>query len=344
MVATRVDEVLKIGFWLTERFDLFALANALEPLRLANQVAGRTVCQWQILSLEGHSLSASNAIATSTARLDQASALDVLILCAGEHLPLETDFEQKLRYWTTQPILFGALGKAGWLLAQMGALDGFRCSLPEPDSPLAFAASRALSPVAAPFCVDGPRLTCVGPEAVRGLVCELLAQVHGRALVLRMEQHLVRQTRPLQPLHQAPEKLQTALALMSEHLTHMLAIDELAEAMGISRRHLERLFKRTLGCSPSRHYLDLRLQQARRLLQAGDRSIAQTAGECGFVAVQHFIRCYRQYFGAHPREHVVACTADLTNYRSDSRKKPRLASVRMISSGPPEWRPLSLNH
>lgn len=344
MVATRVDEVLKIGFWLTERFDLFALANALEPLRLANEVAGRTVCQWQILSLEGQSLSASSAIATSTARLDQASALDVLILCASEPSQLEAGFQQKLQYWSSQPILFGALGKAGWLLAQMGALDGFRCSLPEPESPLDFAASRALSPVAAPFCVDGPRLTCVGPEAVRGLVCELLAQVHGRALVLRMEQHLTRQTRPLQPMHHAPEKLQTALALMSEHLTHMLAIDELAQAMGISRRHLERLFKRTLGCSPSRHYLYLRLQQARRLLQAGDRSIAQTASECGFVAVQHFIRCYRQYFGAHPREHVIACTADLTNYRSDSRKEPRPASVRMISSGPPEWRPLSLNH
>ncbi|MCK1789407.1 GlxA family transcriptional regulator [Pseudomonas violetae] len=344
MVATRVDEVLKMGFWLTEDFDLFALANALEPLRLANQVAGRTVCQWQILSLEGHSLSASNAVATATARLDQASALDVLILCAGAHQPLEQDFRQQLRHWTTQPILFGALGKAGWLLAQMGALDGFRCSLPEPDSPLAFVASRALSPVAAPFCVDGQRLTCVGPEAVRGLVCELLAQVHGRSLVLRMEQHLARQNRPLQPLEQAPEKLQTALALMSDHLTHLLAIEELAEAMGISRRHLERLFKRTLGCSPSRHYLDLRLQQSRRLLQTGERSIAQAAGECGFVAVQHFIRCYRHYFGAHPREHAVACTADLTNYRSDSRKKLRLASVRMISSGPPEWRPLSLNH
>ncbi|MNG14981.1 hypothetical protein D3C84_987770 [compost metagenome] len=25
---------------------------------------------------------------------------------------------------------------------------------------------------------------------------------------------------------------------------------------------------------------------------------------CGFVSVQHFARCYRQYFGAHPREDV----------------------------------------
>jgi transcriptional regulator GlxA family with amidase domain len=344
MVAISVPDELKIGFWLTEDFDLFTLANALEPLRLANQVAGRNLCQWQILSLEGQSLKASNGIATATTQLDRAQALDVLILCADEHHPLDPAFRQQMSHWAAQPIRFGALGKAGWLLAQIGALDGYRCSLPEPDSPLAFATSRRLTPVAAPFCADRERLTCVGPQAVQGLLLELLAQTLGRGLLLRMEQHTARQSRPLQPMDHAPQKLQTALVLMSDHLTSPLGIDELAEAMGISRRHLERLFKQTLGCSPSRHYLELRLQHARRLLQAGAHSLLETTHECGFVAVQHFIRCYRQYFGSHPREHVSAVTADLTNYRSDSRKKPVLASVRMISSGPPEWRPLSLNH
>lgn len=37
---------LRIGFWLVEAFDLYTLANALEPLRVANQVAGRSVCHW----------------------------------------------------------------------------------------------------------------------------------------------------------------------------------------------------------------------------------------------------------------------------------------------------------
>jgi transcriptional regulator GlxA family with amidase domain len=301
--------VLRIGFWLMEAFDLFALANALEPLRLANQLAGRSVCQWQILSLEGQSLNASNGIATATARLDQAQMLDVLILCGGENLPTGSDHpgvRQQLRYWATQPVSLGALGKAGWLLAQVGALDGFRCSLPEPDPSMAFAAFSELTPVAAPFCVDRQRLTCVGPQAVQGLMHELLARTHGRGLILRMEKHAARQARPLLPMPNAPAKLQATLALMNEHLDRTLGIDELAHAMGISRRHLERLFKRSLGCSPSRHYLDLRLQQARQLLRAGEQPLSDVARECGFVSLQHFFRCYRQYFGAHPRDHVGA--------------------------------------
>ncbi|MBK5354562.1 helix-turn-helix domain-containing protein [Pseudomonas sp. TH41] len=301
--------VLRIGFWLMEAFDLFALANALEPLRLANQLAGRSVCQWQILSLEGQPLYASNGIATATARLDHAQTLDVLILCGGDNLPTDSDHpgvRQQLRYWAMQPVSLGALGKAGWLLAQMGALEGFRCSLPEPDPSMTFAAFSELTPVAAPFCVDRQRLTCVGPQAVQGLMHELLARTHGRGLILRMEKHAARQARPLLPMPYAPAKLQATLALMNEHLDRTLGIDELAQAMGISRRHLERLFKRSLGCSPSRHYLDLRLQQARQLLRAGEQPLSDVARECGFVSLQHFFRCYRQYFGAHPREHVGA--------------------------------------
>ena len=301
--------VLRIGFWLMEAFDLYALANALEPLRQANQLAGCNVCQWQMLSLDGQQLNASNGIATATARLDQAQMFDVLILCGGDNLHLQTEYPdllQQLNHWARQPISLGALGKAGWLLAQIGALDGFRCSLPEPTPSPTFAALRGLTPVAAPFCVDRQRLTCVGPQAVQGLMHELLARTHGRGLILRMEKHAARQARPLLPLHDAPEKLQATLALMSEHLRRTLGIDELAETMGISRRHLERLFKRSLGCSPSRHYLDLRLQQARQLLRAGEHALSDVAGECGFVSVQHFSRCYRQYFGAHPRDHMGA--------------------------------------
>lgn len=298
---------LRIGFWLVEAFDLYALANALEPLRLANQVAGPGVCHWQILSLEGQPLSASNGIVTATTRLDQAQPLDVLILCGSENLHTRMDLpdlRQQLYHWAVQPINLGAMGKAGWLLAQIGALDGYRCSLPELDPSLSLGAFNELTPVAAPFCVDRQRLTCVGPQAVQGLMHELLARSHGRGLILRMQKHAAHQAKPLQSTHNAPAKLQATLALMNEHLTRTLGIDELAEAMGISRRHLERLFKQNLGCSPSRRYLDLRLQQARQLLQTGKRPMPDVARECGFVSVQHFIRCYRQYFGAHPRDHV----------------------------------------
>lgn len=296
---------LRVGFWLTEAFDFYALANALEPLRQANEAAGQTVCEWQILSLQGRQLKASNGIATATRQLSQAQPLDVLILCASDDLHASrdgADIRRHLQHWASQPIGLGALGNAGWLLAQLGELDGVRCSLPEPDPSLTSARFSRLAPVPAPFCIDAGRLTCVGPQAVQGLIHELLAQTHGRNLLVRMTRHSQRRARPLQSVHTAPEQLQETLALMNQHLSRTLGIDELAERMGISRRHLERLFKSKLGCTPSRHYLDLRLQQARQLLQTGKGVMADVARACGFVSLPHFYRCYREYFGTHPRQ------------------------------------------
>jgi transcriptional regulator GlxA family with amidase domain len=79
------SEVLRIGFWLTEAFDFYALASALEPLRLANVSAGRTVCEWQILSAEGRPLRASNGITMASLAMAQAQPFDVLMLlsCAS---------------------------------------------------------------------------------------------------------------------------------------------------------------------------------------------------------------------------------------------------------------------
>jgi AraC family transcriptional regulator, glycine betaine-responsive activator len=79
--------LLRIGFWLTEAFDFYALASALEPLRVANEQAGKTVCEWQMLSLQGTPLRASNGVTMATQALDQAQPFDVLmhLNCVGPH-------------------------------------------------------------------------------------------------------------------------------------------------------------------------------------------------------------------------------------------------------------------
>ena len=44
-----------------------------------------------------------------------------------------------------------------------------------------------------------------------------------------------------------------------------MALDELSQHIGLSRRQLERLFKKYLNCVPTRYYLQLRLERARQL-------------------------------------------------------------------------------
>ena len=50
-------------FLLLERFTMVAFAAAIEPLRLANQIAGRRLYEWRLLGESGQAVACSNGTA-----------------------------------------------------------------------------------------------------------------------------------------------------------------------------------------------------------------------------------------------------------------------------------------
>jgi transcriptional regulator GlxA family with amidase domain len=89
---------------------------------------------------------------------------------------------------------------------------------------------------------------------------------------------------------------------MEANLGEPLPTEEISQLVGVSRRQLERLFKQHLDALPSRYYLELRLNHARRLLQQTSQSILQIGLSCGFSSGPHFSSAYRNHFGMTPRE------------------------------------------
>ena len=97
-------------------------------------------------------------------------------------------------------------------------------------------------------------------------------------------------------------KLISAVELMEANLSEPLSQDELAQFIGLSRRQLERLFRKHLGRAPAQYYLELRLERARHLLYQSDLPIVDLSLACGFVSASHFSKCYREMYGKSPRE------------------------------------------
>jgi len=97
-------------------------------------------------------------------------------------------------------------------------------------------------------------------------------------------------------------KLIEAVTLMEMNIEEPLSTDDLAHHVGVSRRHLERLFKKHLQTVPSKYYLDLRLEQARQLLRQSDKTILQVGLACGFSSASYFSTAYRNHYGITPRE------------------------------------------
>ncbi|HKB14221.1 MAG TPA: helix-turn-helix transcriptional regulator, partial [Vicinamibacterales bacterium] len=92
----------------------------------------------------------------------------------------------------------------------------------------------------------------------------------------------------------------------------LVTIDDAADATGLSRRQLERLFLRDVGLPPKQLARIVRFQRALRILDGPERaSGTQTAQASGYADQAHFIREFRCLAGCRPGEHLLR-RAELT--------------------------------
>ncbi|MFJ8113597.1 helix-turn-helix domain-containing protein [Streptomyces sp. NPDC096132] len=102
-----------------------------------------------------------------------------------------------------------------------------------------------------------------------------------------------------------PSRLAMARDHIDRHLSDPgLSAERVAEALGVSPRHLSRIFQHS-GVTPARHILDRRLARAREQLTdpvSRHLTIAAIAHHWGFASQAHFTRVFRDHFGHTPGE------------------------------------------
>ncbi len=338
-----------IGFLLLDQFTLISLASAVEPLRMANQLAGEELYRWQTLSFNGQPVWASDGVpVTPDASTQAPHSFDAVIVCGGVgiHSAVKPEHIAWLRNQARVHCKrLGAVCTGSWALAKAGLLDGFQCSVHwelMASMQEAFARVTVSSSV---FTLDGNRFTSSGGTAPLDMMLHLIGRDHGHELSAAISQMFVyerirnerdHQRVPLKHLlgTQQP-KLQEVVALMEANLEEPIDLDDLAAYVQVSRRQLERMFQRYLYCTPSRYYLKLRLTRARQLLMQTPISIVELAVICGFVSTPHFSKCYRDFFGVAPsdersdmRLHPPVATRPVVHPPSPARPKDTLEQAR----------------
>ena len=82
-----------------------------------------------------------------------------------------------------------------------------------------------------------------------------------------------------------------------------ISLDEIAQHVGITARHLNRLFKQYVGISINQTLRDVRLTEAFRILSGGTApSIKEVAYRTGFASPSYFTQCFKQQYGILPTE------------------------------------------
>ena len=78
MESQAVLRKCKYAFLTLANYSLIAVANAIEPLRMANSLSGQNAYEASIVSLDGAPVTASNGLQlTPTGALDQVGRVDV---------------------------------------------------------------------------------------------------------------------------------------------------------------------------------------------------------------------------------------------------------------------------
>ncbi|MGJ4891254.1 GlxA family transcriptional regulator [Bradyrhizobium sp. HKCCYLRH3099] len=311
--------VHRVGFLLIPGFALMSYASAVEPLRAANVLSGRTLYRWRHVAIRGSDIPASNGVRIpADATIGSAARFDSIVVCAGGN-PAAFSHPPTLAYLrraTRHGIRLIGVSAGPFILAQAGLLQGYRCTIHWEHMPAFRETFPALPLSRSLFEIDRDRFTCAGGIAALDMMHAMIRIDHGARLASAVSdwflQTEIRRGEAAQRLSPAERfgvhhpKLVDALSRMEKRIERPLAPAELARLAGLSLRQLERLFVRHLGTTIHRRYLLVRLEQARVLLRQSTMAIGEVALATGFATPMHFARCYRRQFGLAPREERVA--------------------------------------
>jgi len=310
-----VPAIRSIGFLLVPGFALMAYASAVEPLRAANQLAGRTLYRWWHATPGDKPAIASNGVAVLPDHKFGADPqeLDLMLVCAGGN---PSTFNDKptfawLRRLAARGITMGGVSGGPFILAKAGLLTGRRFTVHWEHVPALQEAFPGLKITRSLFEIDGDRFTCAGGVAALDMMVALITRDHGYELGAAVSDWFLHTQIREGPRPQrmdlqsrvgvTDDRLLKALKAMESNLKRPLSRDRLARRAGISLRQLERSFRSQLGRGVHEHYLLLRLGRARQLLRETSRSILEVALATGFNSASQFSRAFRRAFDISPR-------------------------------------------
>jgi transcriptional regulator GlxA family with amidase domain len=78
-------------------------------------------------------------------------------------------------------------------------------------------------------------------------------------------------------------------------------VPDVARAVGVSEVHLRRIFRKIMNLSPKTAFQEIRMEQARELLEDRRLTVEAVAAEFGFSDASSFTRAFRRQFGHAPR-------------------------------------------
>jgi len=312
-LRTDADGVITFSFFLLPEYAMISLMSAIEPLRIANRLAGKTLFRWQCFSEAGKAVLASNDMGLGVHLDYKQQPLPKNLFVNSSFNPQKSLSENSVKWLQQvkrQGGCFGALDTGCFLLAKANLLQDQRITMHWEAIPVFKALYPEQKISADLFVIDGACITCAGGVAATDMVLSLIEPYCDLVLIEKICDQIIGAGKREEQVGQRNDiakrlnihnpRLLKVLQIMQSNLSTPIATASLAEQAHISLRQLERLFERYLQVTPSQYYLKLRLQKAQQLLAETALSISEIGFICGFGSASQFSRSYRKQYQIAP--------------------------------------------
>nr|WP_240990400.1 helix-turn-helix domain-containing protein [Cupriavidus taiwanensis] len=323
---------LRVAFVLRPHFSLTAVATIVDTLRFAADEGAKSRpirCTWTFVGdRDAPTFSSAGIPIAATEAFGDVSRFDVIVVVAGlieREPPLDAHTLAFIRAADRAGKQIAGIGTGVLPLLQAGLLDGRSCSahwfrfrdFADRFPKVRFRTDRVL-------IADGRYVTCAGATAAGHFGVWLIRQHHGDALAHKCMDMLLLPENIVQPQPPAPvlaqsERVRRAMLILEETVTKPLRIEQIAERLGVSSRHLQRVFREELGMTLQTYSRTLRLHYGLWQVHSVGSTVAHAALECGFTDAAHFSRVCMQTYGKRPlafSKEEVAKIADEFGHRA----------------------------
>lgn len=242
---------------------------------------------------------------------------DLLLVAGGPRVPEYTPdpgFLEWLRSRARQAVKFGAVCNGVFLLAHAGLLAERQVTTHwDHAERLARQFPRLNVRPDKIFVRDGNLFTCGGVSAGIDLCLALVAEDWGHDLAVKVAKRLIvyirrdgGQSQYSPYLAVGPDEhslVARVLRHVSDHIADRLSIEDIADAVGVSRRTFARAFAKHAQVTPSVFVEQVRVDFARKLVEETDVPLKTVAFRCGFNGATQMRASFARVLGTTPKRH-----------------------------------------
>ena len=307
----------RIGFLIFDGFPMACLTSMIEPLRASNEISNTNSFEWKLFSEDADQVKASANVAFETdGKISEVEKLDALILLS----PPNAEFENSrtvgvLRKLERYGCTVGAVSGGVFLLAKAKVRPNIRYSVHWCYA--AAFSNQFPNNISSEQVIETDRniITASGAAAAFDLALLLISSKLGSSITTEvacwfqhpiMRNQSVKQVIPslneLEGLDDMPEIAQKAISLVNKQISYPIQVNDIAAEIGISSRHLSRIFKESTGESPRKYFRKLWVNAARQMVLYTNEKIDKIAISVGFSSASNLRHHYIDLFSLSPEE------------------------------------------